>query len=390
MTIQGEKYSIWGPGIKRVFPARRFIIAIVGLGAGRRFFSSAGNVDIMKKVRGIRMIKEALLWRNLDGDKVECFLCAHRCRIASDHFGVCSVRENRNGKLVSHVYGEVIAAHIDPIEKKPLYHFLPGTTSFSIATVGCNFRCPFCQNWQISQVPKKGPRLDAGQPLAPEEVVRVARARGCRSISYTYTEPTIFFEYAYDTARLARSAGLANIFVTNGYMTAEALRMIQPFLDAANVDLKSFRDETYKKICGARLQPVLDSVRLMRELGIWVEVTTLVVPALNDSDLELSDIAGFIASVSPEIPWHISRFHPDYEYDQAPATPMETLRKARAIGMGAGLKHIYIGNVWGESENTQCGQCGKTILRRSGFSVEENRIRGGKCSFCGAPVAGVF
>ena len=336
------------------------------------------------------MIKEAMLWHGLEEGKVECFLCAHRCRVAKGRFGVCNVRENREGKLVTHVYGEVIAAHIDPIEKKPLYHFLPGTTSFSIATVGCNFRCPFCQNWQISQVKKGEKGFAGGQALSPEEIVRLARARGCRSISYTYTEPTIFFEYAYDTARLAREAGLANVFVTNGYMTAEALRAIRPILDAANVDLKAFQDETYKKICGARLQPVLDSIRLMRELGIWVEVTTLVVPALNDSDKELADIAGFIASASPEIPWHISRFHPDYEYTEAPATPLETLRKARRLGKEAGLKYVYIGNVWGESENTDCPQCGRTLLRRSGFSVGEIKVKNGKCPYCGASVSGVF
>ncbi len=336
------------------------------------------------------MIKAALLWRSLEGRKVECFLCAHRCHVAESNFGVCGVRENRDGKLITRVYGEVIAAHVDPIEKKPLYHFLPGTISFSIATAGCNFRCPFCQNWQISQVTKKDRGFSGGQALSPEEIIRGARTRGCRSISYTYTEPTIFFEYADDTARLAKSAGLANVFVTNGYMTAEALRTIQPFLDAANVDLKAFRDETYKKICGARLQPVLDSIRLMHELGIWVEVTTLVVPALNDSDEELTEVARFIASVSPEIPWHISRFHPDYQYDQAQATPLETLRRARRLGKEAGLRYIYIGNVWGESESTDCRQCGKALLRRSGFCLEENWIREGKCSFCGAPVPGVF
>jgi pyruvate formate lyase activating enzyme len=336
------------------------------------------------------MIKEAMLWRSLEGGKVDCFLCAHRCQVAAGKFGVCGVRENQEGKLVTRVYGEVIAAHIDPIEKKPLYHFLPGTTSFSIATIGCNFRCPFCQNWQISQAGKKDKGFGGGQPLSPEEIVRAARTRGCRSISYTYTEPTIFFEYAYDTSKLAREAGLANVFVTNGYMTAEALRLIQPYLDAANVDLKAFQEETYKKVCGARLGPVLDSIRLMRELGIWVEVTTLVVPGMNDGNEELAAIARFIASVSPEIPWHISRFHPDYKYTQTPATPIERLRKAAALAREAGLKFIYIGNVWGESEVTICPQCGKDLIRRSGFSVEENKIKGGKCSFCGSPIAGVF
>jgi pyruvate formate lyase activating enzyme len=336
------------------------------------------------------MIKEAMLWRSLEGGKVDCFLCAHRCQVAAGKFGVCGVRENQEGKLVTRVYGEVIAAHIDPIEKKPLYHFLPGTTSFSIATIGCNFRCPFCQNWQISQAGKKDKGFGGGQPLSPEEIVRAARTRGCRSISYTYTEPTIFFEYAYDTSKLAREAGLANVFVTNGYMTAEALRLIQPYLDAANVDLKAFQEETYKKVCGARLGPVLDSIRLMRELGIWVEVTTLIVPGMNDGNEELAAIARFIASVSPEIPWHISRFHPDYKYTQTPATPIERLRKAAALAREAGLKFIYIGNVWGESEVTICPQCGKDLIRRSAFSVEENKIKGGKCSSCGSPIAGVF
>ena len=336
------------------------------------------------------MIREAMLWRAPGGEKVECFLCAHRCLIAPAKFGVCGVRENRQGKLVTHVYGEVIAAHIDPIEKKPLYHFLPGTTSFSIATVGCNFRCPFCQNWQISQAGKKDKGFGGGQALSPEEIVREAGKRGCRSISYTYTEPTIFFEYAFDTARLGREAGLANVFVTNGYMTPEALRMIQPYLDAANVDLKAFRDETYKKICGARLEPVLDSIRLMRELGVWIEVTTLVVPGMNDGDEELTAIARFIASVNSEIPWHISRFHPDYKYTQAPATPVETLQKAATLAKEAGLKFIYIGNVWGEAEATVCPRCGKVLIRRSGFAVEENRVKAGKCYSCGSPIPGVF
>jgi pyruvate formate lyase activating enzyme len=336
------------------------------------------------------MIREAMLWRTLEGGKVECLLCAHRCQVAAGKSGVCGVRENREGKLITHVYGEVIAAHIDPIEKKPLYHFLPGTISFSIATIGCNFRCPFCQNWQISQAGKKDKGFGGGQALSPGEIVQAAKKRGCASISYTYTEPTIFFEYAYETAKLAREAGLANVFVSNGYMTVEALRMIQPYLDAANVDLKAFRDETYKKVCGARLGPVLDSIRLMRELGIWIEVTTLIVPGMNDSEEELADIARFIASVSSEIPWHISRFHPDYKYTQAPATPVETLRRAAALAKEAGLKFIYIGNVWGESEATVCPQCGKVLIRRNGFNVGENRIEAGRCFSCGRPIAGVF
>ena len=336
------------------------------------------------------MIREAMLYHSLDEGKVECFLCAHRCLIAASKLGVCGVRENREGKLCTHVYGEVIAAHIDPIEKKPLYHFLPGTTSFSIATVGCNFRCPFCQNWQISQVKKKDKTFAGDHALSPENIVNEAIKQHCRSISYTYTEPTIFFEYAYDTAKLARRAGLANVFVTNGYMTAEALKTIQPYLDAANVDLKAYQDETYKQVCGARLEPVLESIRLMRELDIWVEVTTLVVPGMNDGEEELRNIAHFIAGVSPKIPWHISRFHPDYKYTQTGATPVETLRKAYSLGKEEGLEYVYIGNVWGESEDTFCPQCRKPLLRRNGFFVEGNKVKDGRCSYCGASIAGVF
>ncbi len=298
------------------------------------------------------MIRDAMLWDPAEDRAVACRLCAHRCVIKPGKRGVCAVRENRDGRLVTLVYGEVVAAHVDPIEKKPLYHFLPGSKALSIATPGCNFRCGFCQNWQISQSPRREGSAVAGEPFAPEAVVRAALDQGCRSISYTYTEPTIFFEYATDTARLAREAGLLNNFVTNGYMTAEALESIRPYLDAANVDLKAFRDETYKKVCGARLEPVLDSIRRMRALGIWVEVTTLVVPGMNDGGDELAAIARFVASVDPDIPWHISRFHPDFEYTETPATPVAALRAAVDAGRREGLRYIYVGNVPGGSEDT--------------------------------------
>jgi pyruvate formate lyase activating enzyme len=336
------------------------------------------------------MTREAMLWSPTEGGRVECRLCSHRCVIAPGKSGVCGVRENRAGRLVTLVYGEVVAAHVDPIEKKPLYHFLPGSKALSIATAGCNFRCGFCQNWQISQAPRRKGGGVAGEPFAPAAVVRAALDQDCRSISYTYTEPTIFFEYAFDTAKLAREAGLANSFVTNGYMTAEALGTIRPYLDAANVDLKAFQDETYKKICGARLEPVLESIRLMREFGIWIEVTTLVVPGLNDGAEELAAIARFIASVDPDIPWHLSRFHPDYEYTQAPPTPVATLRAAADKGRAEGLRHIYIGNVPGESEDTLCATCGFALIRRRGFSVVENALKDSRCPSCGAVLAGRF
>jgi len=331
-----------------------------------------------------------MLYNPLPDKKVSCFLCSHRCQVVDPKFGICGVRQNREGKLYTLVYGEVIAAHVDPIEKKPLHHFLPGTTSFSIATIGCNFRCPFCQNWEISQASmRKGEGL-SGHEFPPEDVVSAAKNHGCKSISYTYTEPTIFFEYAYDTAKLAAEQGLANVFVTNGYMTPEALEKINPYLDACNVDLKSFREEFYKEMCQAHLQPVLDSIRLMRKLDIWVEVTTLVVPGQNDGDDELRGIARFIAETDPDIPWHVSRFHPDYKLTDARPTPFETLRRAYSIGKEEGLRYIYIGNVLGESENTQCPSCGKTIIRRQGFFVSDFKLKDSSCPYCNTPIAGVF
>jgi pyruvate formate lyase activating enzyme len=336
------------------------------------------------------MIKEAMLYRALEDNTVECFLCDHRCRIAESKFGFCGVRQNRGGKLYTHVYGNTIAANVDPIEKKPLYHFLPGTRSFSIATIGCNFHCGFCQNWQISQIsPREDPSL-SGHEMLPVTIVERARQNGCQSISYTYTEPTIFFEYAYDTARLAKDAGLANVFVTNGYMTPEALEVIDPYLDACNVDLKSFRDEFYREVCRGHLEPVLASIRLMKKLGIWIEITTLLIPGQNDDEDELIDLTHFIADVDVNIPWHISRFHPDYQLTDTPSTPIKTLRKASAIGKQAGLRHIYIGNVFEESADIRCHQCQKVLVRRHGFSVTVDVTQDSRCPNCGEPLAGVF
>ena len=335
------------------------------------------------------MIKEAMLYRGLEGGKVSCYLCGHLCLITPSKFGVCGVRQNKEGKLYTHVYGEVIAAHVDPIEKKPFFHFLPGSTSFSIATVGCNFQCGFCQNWQISQAAKKTGESPDGYKMMPEDVVKEARTQHCRSISYTYTEPTIFFEYAYDTAKIAKREGLYNNFVTNGFMTPEALETIRGRLDAANVDLKAFKEETYKKVCKARLAPVLESIRLMKKLGVWVEVTTLVVPGLNDSDEELAGISGFIAGVDPDIPWHVSRFHPDYRFLDHKATPIETLRRAREIGQEKGLRYIYLGNV-PEGSNTTCFRCRKLVVERRYMGLEQSHLKNGQCPSCGAEIKGVW
>jgi pyruvate formate lyase activating enzyme len=288
------------------------------------------------------------------------------------------------------VYDKVIAQNIDPIEKKPLFHFQPGSISYSIATPGCNFRCRHCQNADISQLPHDHGGVVLGEEVAPSAIVAAALKTRCTSISYTYTEPTIYFELAYETARLAVEAGLKNVFVTNGYITPEALGVIRPYLHAANIDLKGFTDDFYKNICGARLQPVLDAIRLYKEFSIWIEITTLVIPGHNDSDEELRDIARFIRSVGEDIPWHVTRFHPTYKLTDQPRTPLATLKRAQQIGFEAGLRYVYEGNIPGESEDTVCWSCKKRLVKRIGFSVEENKVKEGKCSYCSAAIDGVW
>jgi len=334
------------------------------------------------------MKKEALLYERLADGWVHCKLCSHHCRLGPAQFGICGVRQNQQGTLYTLVYGEAIAAHIDPIEKKPLYHFLPGSEAFSVATIGCNFQCGFCQNWQISQLSKKKP-VNRTRQLMPTEIVTIAKEEGCRSISYTYTEPTIYFEYAYDTASQAKAAGLCNTFVTNGYMTREAIDMIQPFLDAANIDLKSFREDFYRKNCKARLQPVLDTIAYMKKLGIWVEITTLLIPGENDSDEELRQIATFIAGLGKEVPWHISKFHPDYKFHNYQPTSLAALRKAYDYGKEAGLHYVYLGNIR-EGNDTYCYQCGKQLIQRNYYTIAGSDIKDNSCPFCGAYIHGIF
>jgi pyruvate formate lyase activating enzyme len=333
-------------------------------------------------------MKEAMLWEKLDEEQVHCTLCAHRCRVRPDQRGICGVRVNRDGVLYTLVYGRTISAAVDPIEKKPLYHFYPGSTAFSIATVGCNFRCAFCQNADISQAPREGRDLEGyARDLPPEEVVGQAERRGCQSIAYTYTEPTIFFEYAYDTAQLATPVGLKNVFVTNGYMTPEALEAIGEDLHAANVDLKG-SDEFYRRTCGARLQPVMDAIRQMREMGVWVEVTTLVIPGHNDDEGTLHDLAEFLVSVDPDMPWHLSRFSPRYNLLDAPPTPPATLHHAAEIGTQAGLRYVYVGNVPGDDyEHTRCPECGAVCISRYGYQVRNLMEHGTQCPNCSYELA---
>ena len=329
---------------------------------------------------------EAILYNRLDGRVVHCVLCGHRCRIADGRRGFCRVRQNRGGTLYSLVYGRPVARHLDPIEKKPLYHYLPGTSAYSIATPGCNFRCRFCQNWQISQA-DAAPAIAALPRVPPEQVVADAVASGAASISYTYTEPTVFMEYALDCASLARERGLGNTFVTNGYESPEAVEMMTGLIDAANVDLKAFSDEFYRAQCQARLRPVLEAITNMHRAGIHVEVTTLLVPGANDTDEELGGIAGFLAGLSPDIPWHISRFHPDYQATDLPPTPIEAMDRAEKAGRQAGLHYVYLGNVLTpDGQNTRCPGCGCTLVRRSGFARPEVRLTEPRCPDCGRDV----
>ena len=334
---------------------------------------------------------DAMLWEPLDDQYVRCGLCAHRCRIAPGALGICRVRQNVDGALKTLNFSTVVAANADPIEKKPLFHFLPGTESFSIAAPGCNFQCDFCQNWRISQSPRDGRAL-RGQAPTPGQIVAAALGHDCESISYTYTEPTIFFELAFETARLARRGGLKNCFVSNGYMTPQAVETIAPVLDAINVDLKAFSDKTYRTRMKARLEPVLTCLRALVAAGVWVEVTTLVVPGMNDSPAELGDVAAFIASdLGPHVPWHVSRFHADYRIDHAPPTPIETLESACRIGKGAGLKYVYCGNATGQSdESTYCPACGAVAIERFGYSIRRMSMNAGACGECGTVIEGVW
>lgn len=324
-------------------------------------------------------------------NSVHCLLCAHYCHIKEGRRGLCHVRENRGGILYSLVYGRLVSENIDPIEKKPIFHLLPGSLSYSISTVGCNFRCRHCQNYDISQYTATNGANIPGRERLPAEVVAAAQDERCASISYTYVEPTIFYEFARDTSQLAYEQGIKNVFVSNGYTSPAATRELAPLLTANNIDLKSFSDRFYQEVCGAKLKPVLETISLMKELGVWVEVTTLVIPDLNDTDEELAAIANFIRAIDPEMPWHVTAFHPTYKMTDRPPTPASTLKKAREIGLASGLKFVYTGNLPGdEGESTRCPNCREILIARTGFYSSPAGLVGATCRFCGTKIPGVF
>lgn len=330
-------------------------------------------------------MQEALFYKKLNDNKVECLLCNHNCLIPLGKRGICQVRENQAGKLYSLVYGKVIAANLDPIEKKPLFHFYPASLAYSIASLGCNFRCLNCQNWSISQ----GQDLISKQEesFTAQDIIEAARAFKAKSIAYTYTEPTVFYEYVLDIAKLAKDRGLKSVFISNGYITEEPLRKIAPYLDAANIDLKGISEDFYQKVCGAKLKPVLDSIKLFYQLGIWLEITTLLIPGYNDSIEDLEKIAKFIKNIDKSIPWHISAFHPDYKMKNIKPTSLEVMKQALAIGKKIGLDYVYQGNV-GQGENTYCPKCNKLLIERRGFLVNKNNIQNNNCPFCGQIIQG--
>ncbi len=333
---------------------------------------------------------EALVYTKQRDASVRCGLCAHACAIVSGARGLCAVRENVAGTLRSLVYGRIVAREVDPIEKKPLFHFLPGSRTYSIATVGCNFACKNCQNHFISQYPRLHEGRLIGDVATAEEIVADAVDSGARSIAYTYAEPTIAIEFYLEVMKAARRADLANVWVSNGYFTREAADLFFPWLDAINIDLKGISDEFYREVAGANVRPVLDSIERVFEAGIWVEVTTLVIPDYNDADDALRWTAEAVAGIAPSIPWHVSRFFPAHRMVDRPATPVATLERARDLGREAGLWYVYLGNVPGEGEDTRCPRCGARAIQRVGYVVRENRLCDGRCPDCGTPIDGVW
>lgn len=340
------------------------------------------------------MSSPAWLSHKLDDGRIACDACNQHCKLSEGEYGVCGIRKVENGGLQLLTYGLAAAVNVDPVEKKPMFHFLPGSRIFSFGTVGCNFSCKFCQNADISQYPKEHNHEIIGQPLSPQKAVDLALEYECQSMAYTYNEPVVFFEYTYDTAKIAHEAGLKNVYVTSGYETHKAIDTIAPFLDGMNIDIKGYSQSFYKDICGSSLKPVLDTIEYAHQKGIWIETTTLLIPGLNDSDEEIRAIAEYQAALDPSMPWHISAFHPMYKMLDRPRTPASTLVRAYNIGKEAGLKYVYVGNIDDEDrESTYCPGCGKMVIDRQGYIgqyVTNHLDKEGNCPYCKTHIAGVW
>ncbi len=332
---------------------------------------------------------EALYYEKLEKKSVRCFLCPRKCVLNPGEWGFCRARKNIDGKLYSMSYSNPCAVHVDPIEKKPFSHFLPGTNAFSIAAAGCNLRCVFCQNWEISQA---RPTETINYKFTPEDIVKLAIKTGSKSIAYTYTEPTNFYEYMLETAKLARKAGVKNVYHSCGYISEEPLRELCVYMDAACIDLKGFSEEFYGDMCGARLAPVLRTLKILKEEGVWLEIVNLVVPTKNDSPKMIKDMCKWIKkNLGPDTPISFSRFHPLHRLKNLPPTPVDTLRKAKKYALECGLNYAYVGNVPGDpDEDTYCPKCARKIIERYGYKILKNDVVDNKCRFCGKKIAGVW
>jgi len=338
------------------------------------------------------------LFKKLPNNQIQCLACNNYCVIPNGKTGICGVRQNNNGELILLVNDKAVAVNLDPIEKKPLFHFYPGSVAFSLGTLGCNFGCEFCQNWDISQAPKiqdtKYQIQDTnywGEDWPPEKIVNYCQENNIPIIAYTYNEPTVWTEYALATMKLAKKAKIKNVWVSNGYFSDQTLKLITPYLDAINIDLKSFREDFYQNIVHAHLEPVKENIIKVWQLGIWEEVTTLIIPELNDSEKELKEIARFLVKISSDLPWHISAFYPAYKMLKTPPTPQKTLIKAYNIGKKAGLKYVYTGNIPDNNyESTYCPKCGAKLIERWGIEMISNNLKNGKCPKCGENIPGRF
>jgi pyruvate formate lyase activating enzyme len=375
-----------------VYNRRQFIRRASLAAAGFSLFPIAeavGRLGEKKKKREDPFVREARYYEKLEKGLIRCHLCPHECVVPPGGRGNCEVRENRKGQYYTLVYGNPCALHVDPIEKKPFFHLFPGSTSFSLSTAGCNLDCRYCQNWQISQV---RPEQTRNYDLPPEEVVAVAKREKCRSIAYTYTEPTIFFEYMLDTSAIARKHGILNVYHSNGFINPKPLDELCKTLDAANVDLKWFSEDLYSTMSQGRLAPVLETLKTLRKRGVWLEITNLVVPGYNDDPKVIRKMTTWIASeLGPDVPLHFSRFSPTYRLKNLPPTPVPTLEKARVIAQSSGLMYVYIGNVVGhEAENTYCPGCKKVVIRRVSYSILSVDLKAGRCAHCKTPIAGIW
>lgn len=370
---------------KESISRRKFLRKSTILASGMPLISMTGLVRGKVKLSWT----EARYYKKLTNNKIQCELCPWKCIVQPGRRGHCEVRENKNGTYYSLIYGLLAAYHNDPIEKKPFYHFLPGTTSFSLATAGCNVDCKFCQNWELAQ---RRPEEIPGYKFSPKEIIDNAKKWDCKSIAYTYNEPTVFAEFIYDTALEGKKKDVRSVIVSNGFISRKPLSDLSTVLDGYKVDLKAFTEKYYRDVVGGRLAPVLDTLVYLKSQSVWTEIVYLTVPTLNDDMKKIQEMVKWILNeLGPDVPLHFSRFYPKYKLKNLPPTPVNTLERARKTALDGGLNYVYMGNIPGhEGENTNCPSCGKTLIRRMGYRIYKNNIVNAKCSFCGNDIPGVW